>query len=42
MVEMMANKPTGAPVIYDGQDGITGVGYTGSGNIEFIAGLNLP
>ena len=40
MAEMMANKPTGAPVIYDGQDGITGVGY--AGNIEFIAGLNLP
>ena len=36
----MANKPTGASVIYDGQDGITGVGYTG--NIEFISGLNLP
>ena len=36
----MANKPTGASVIYDGQDGITGVGY--ADNIEFIAGLNLP
>ena len=30
----MANKPTGASVIYDGQDGITGVGY--AGNMKYI------